>query len=143
MTRVKSDFLFVYSSLRKSFHPEGQHFVSQYFEFLGLGKVKGLLKDSGTEPVAVPAADEVYIKGELYKLKDPTHFSYVIGQLDEYEGVVAEAGETALYRRELATVYSQDTEPVMAWIYWYNMDTSSYKVIPSGDIMDYTDSHNE
>lgn len=140
MTKVKSDFLFVYSSLRKIFHPDGQHFIPQYFEFKGPAKVKGLLKDSGTEPVAVPASDEAFIKGELYMLKEPSHFSYVFGQLDEYEGVVTEAGETALYKRELATVYLKNDEQLLAWIFWYNMDTTSYKRIDSGDITDYTDS---
>ena len=33
------------------------------------------------------------------------NLSGLIGQLDDYEGINAEEGETPLYKRELATVF--------------------------------------
>ncbi len=84
--------LFVYSSLRKGFHLQAYEYLVKFFSFVSLGKVKGILRDSGTEPVATPVEDNTFIKGELYMLNNSYDFSWVFGQLDEYEGLGGVAG---------------------------------------------------
>lgn len=132
----KSDYLFVYSSLRKGFHSEGYQYVTKYFTFLCNASVPGALKDAGREPVGVPSGDHT-LRGELYRLKDSREFSYVFGQLDEYEGLAPEQGETKLYRRELTRATRQDGDIVNAWVYWYNLPTDTFPLIASGDVRDY------
>lgn len=140
MESRKSEQLFVYSSLRKGFHEGTYHYITRYFSFLGNAKVKGVLRDLGTEPVANPTNEETFIKGELYILNNPDEFSWSFGQLDEYEGLVAEEGEDPLYRREITNVFKEDGSTTNAWIYWYNKDASSFPAIPSGDVLEYLNS---
>ncbi|MDQ2862205.1 MAG: gamma-glutamylcyclotransferase [Bacteroidota bacterium] len=129
--------LFVYSSLRKGFHLEAYEYLAKYFTFAGMGKVKGTLRDSGTEPVATPTEEDTFIKGELYSLNKKDDFSWVFGQLDEYEGLDAAQGEKILYKRELTKVYKDDGSVTDAWIFWFDGDVSGKPVINSEDVLEY------
>ena len=84
--------LFVYSSLREGFHNKTCDYVSQYFSFVCTAKAKGILSDIGSHPVCTPTLDNLFIKGEVYKLNDEKYFSWAFGQLDDYEGVIASEG---------------------------------------------------
>ncbi len=137
MEQLKSDYLFVYSSLMEGFKSREYDYISQYFSFVSNGKVKGILSDLGDIPVATPSSEGHFIKGELYQIKDAEDFSFAIGQLDDYEGVRPEADEIQLYKRELTTVYKEDESAVNAWIYWYQGDVAGKPVITSGDVMEY------
>lgn len=137
MEQLKSDYLFVYSSLMKGFKSREYDYISQYFCFVSNGKVKGILSDLGHIPVATPSSEGHFIKGELYQIKNTEDFSFAIGQLDDYEGVRPEADEIQLYKRELTTVYKEDESAVNAWIYWYQGDVAGKPVITSGDVMEY------
>ncbi len=140
MDSEKPTQLFVYSSLRKGFHQGAYQYITQHFTPLGNAKVKGVLRDLGNQPVANPSNEEIFIKGELYALHNPGDFSWVFGQLDEYEGLITEAGEHPLYRREIVTVQKEDGSKTDAWIYWYNKDASNFPMIPSGDVIEYIQS---
>src|SRR5690606_28796804 len=96
--------LFVYGSLRSGFPNTAYEYISRYFQLVSPGEIKGALYDMGEYAVAVPAAGDGTIKGELYQIKDPDEFYWALGQLDDYEGVSPEPGETALYRRDQAEV---------------------------------------
>lgn len=128
--------LFVYGTLRSGFRSPAYEYISRHFDLIGEGKVKGRLYDLGEYPAAVPVTDEAFIIGELYLAKEPSEFSWAIGQLDDYEGVFNEPGEPQLYRRELAEIF-MPAGPVQAWIYWYNGDVTGKPVVSSGDILDY------
>ncbi|MBI3138106.1 MAG: gamma-glutamylcyclotransferase [Sphingobacteriales bacterium] len=131
--------LFVYGSLRSGFQSPAYEYISRFFTLTGSAKVKGRLYDLGTYPAGVPTDDDTYITGELYRVSEENEFSWAMGQLDDYEGVDAEAEEERLYRRDIADVYC-DGQTVKAWIYWYNGDVSGRPDIASGDMMDYLNS---
>lgn len=134
---MKQDqYLFVYGSLRQGFQSPAYDYISRYFEFVSMAKVKGLLYDLGTYPVAVPDKKEHYIIGELYRLKRIEEFEWAFAQLDDYEGVIAEDGEEALYHRDRATVYT-DNDTVDSWIYWYKGNVKTKSIITSGDLLQY------
>lgn len=128
--------LFVYGSLRSGFHNPAYDYISKYFTLICEAKVKGRLHDMGGYPAAVNTSDDSFIVGELYDLKDPQDFSWAIEQLDDYEGVNPEEGETALYKRDLTDVlYNSDT--TKAWIYWFAGDVQGQPMIPSGDVKEF------
>ena len=95
--------LFVYGSLRSGFQHSAYQYIRDYFIFQGAATVKGQLYDLGEYPAAIPTQTENYIKGELYILRNEDEFGWAMGQLDDYEGVNAEIGEIALYKRAIAT----------------------------------------
>ena len=134
--------LFVYGSLRSGFRNPVYEYLTRYFHLLGEGVVKGKLYDLGEYPAAGATADEKFISGELYNINNPLEFSWAIGQLDDYEGLNTEEGETPLYKREEVIVY-KDGEAHTAWIYWYNKDLTGYPVIESGNLMQYLQQKNK
>jgi gamma-glutamylcyclotransferase (GGCT)/AIG2-like uncharacterized protein YtfP len=128
--------LFVYGSLRSGFQSPVYEYISRFFTFAGNAKVKGKLYDLGNYPAGIPSNDNDFIVGELYFAREESEFAWAIAQLDDYEGVLVEAGETPLYRRELTEVYLND-QVIPAWIYWYNGDVSNSPLIESGDLILY------
>lgn len=128
--------LFVYGSLRSGFRSPAYEYISQYFDLVGAGKVKGKLFDLGEYPAAKPTDENRYIVGELYRIRNENEFSWAIGQLDDYEGVHVAFDETQLYQRDIAEVYV-DNKTTKAWIYWYHGDVNDKPVIESGDVLQY------
>lgn len=132
----KITHLFVYGSLLSGFQQAAYEYVSRYFSLVGEGKVRGKLFDLGSYPVAQPCEENSHLFGELYKIKNEDEFNYAIGQLDQYENVTVEEGETPLYRRELCKVNYNEKE-INAWIYWYIGNVDGKPVFPGGRVADY------
>lgn len=128
--------LFVYGSLRSGFRTPAYHYLTKYFTLVEEGIVKGKLYEKGNYPVAVPTDEEKFILGELYRINEPTQFSWAIEQLDDYEGLNVEEGETPLYKREAVKVLVNGQESD-TWIYWYNGDVTGKTEILTGDVLKY------
>ena len=128
--------LFVYSSLRSGFQHPAYQYISKHFQLVSDASVKGLLFDLGNNIVGVPTDDDLFIKGELYIVKDPGEFSWAIAQLDDYEGVGDHEEGAPLYRRALTSVYTGQQEE-KAWVYWYTQPIKEAHFIESGDILAY------
>ena len=134
--------LFVYGSLRSGFRNPAYHYLTKYFHLAGDAVVKGKLFDMGEYPVAIGTEEEKFISGELYVINNPAEFSWAIAQLDDYEGMNVEAGETPLYKREAVKVFIKG-QGSDAWIYWFNGPVEGYPEIVSGDLMQYLQQKNK
>lgn len=134
--------LFVYGSLRSGFHNPAYEYLTRYFHLIGDAIVHGRLHDNGSYPVAVATDEEYFINGELYQLNDPSEFDWAIEQLDDYEGLNVEEGETTVYKRALTDVFHSGNESV-AWVYWYNQSVVGMPTIESGDILKYLQEKNK
>lgn len=134
--------LFVYGSLRSGFHHPAYAYISRYFHLVAEANVNGTLYDMGEYPAAVPSDDGHTIIGELYQINNPGEFSWAMAQLDDYEGLNTEAGETPLYRRDIVTVYTKAGTQA-AWIYWFNGSTDGHPVVESGDVLAYLHQKNK
>lgn len=128
--------LFVYGSLRSGFNHPAFAYISNHFHLIGPARVQGQLYDLGDYPAAVPSDTGDFIMGELYALNEEQDFSWVIAQVDDYEGVNPDPGEVPQYRREMTTVYL-DNGMTGAWVYWYNHDVTGKPLIASGDVLQY------
>lgn len=133
---VSITHLFVYGSLRSGFRNNAYQYLTKYFTLVGPAKVKGKLLDKGTYPVAIPTNEEKFIIGELYRINNIDELDWAIEQLDDYEGLNVEQGETPLYKRETVAAL-HDSQQTDAWIYWYNSNTTELREITSGDVMQY------
>jgi len=134
--------LFVYGSLRSGFRNPIYHYLTRYFHLVGDAVAKGKLFDLGEYPVAKPTEEDRFISGELYAINNPAEFSWAIEQLDDYEGLNVEEGETPLYKREPVTAYING-EGSPAWVYWFNGDVTNCPEILSGDLMQYLQQKNK
>jgi gamma-glutamylcyclotransferase (GGCT)/AIG2-like uncharacterized protein YtfP len=128
--------VFVYGSLRSGFHHPAYTYISRYFTLLSDARVKGRLYDMGEYPAAIPSEMDSYIIGELYRINSAEEFEWAMAQLDDYEGVNVEHGDTPLYRRERTIVYTNN-EQTTAWVYWFNRDISGAPPIETGDVLEY------
>jgi gamma-glutamylcyclotransferase (GGCT)/AIG2-like uncharacterized protein YtfP len=135
--------LFVYGSLRSGFHHPAFEYISRHFLFVDNGKIKGVVYDIGAYPGAIKTADQSFIVGEVYVIRNEDEFDWAIAQLDDYEGVDAEEGETPLFRRALAEVFLDNGEKTNAWVYWFNSDVVGKPVITSGDTLQYYQEKNK
>lgn len=136
MTNAGLQQLFVYGSLRSGFRSPAYEYISRFFRLVGEAKVRGKLFDMGSYPAGIPTNDNTFITGELYESVMNADFSWVIGQLDDYEGANVEPDEVQLYRRNITEVYFNN-KITHAWIYWYNGDVSGKPLIASGDLIQY------
>jgi gamma-glutamylcyclotransferase (GGCT)/AIG2-like uncharacterized protein YtfP len=125
--------LFIYGSLRLGFRNPAFEYISKYFNRYGEGKIKGKFFFNGNVPVAVPCNEEKYITGEVYTLKNPEDLNWVIIQLDDYEGVNVEPGETPLYKRELVNVIMEN-ETITPWVYWYNRSVENMQELDAAEL---------
>ena len=136
MTNHEGHQLFVYGSLRSGFRSPAYEYISRFFRLVGEAKVRGKLFDMGSYLAGVPTNDNTFITGELYESVMNADFSWVIGQLDDYEGANVEPDEVQFYRRNITEVYINN-KVTHAWIYWYNGDVSGKSLIASGDLIQY------
>ena len=134
--------LFVYGSLRSGFRNPAYHYLTKYFHLAGDAVVKGKLYDMGDYPAAVATDDDKFISGELYIINNPVEFGWAIAQLDDYEGLNVEAGESPLYKREAVQAFTKG-QGSNAWIYWFNGNISGCPEIISGDLMQYLQQKNK
>jgi gamma-glutamylcyclotransferase (GGCT)/AIG2-like uncharacterized protein YtfP len=134
--------LFVYGSLRSGFKNPAYEYITQYFTYSGEALIKGQFYDAGTHPVAIATSNEDMIVGELYTLNNTEDFSWAFEQLDDYEGVHVEAGETPLYKRAIVQVFQED-KIIDAWVYWYNGNTENLPKIETGDLVQYLQQKNQ
>ncbi len=134
--------LFVYGSLRSGFRNPMYKYLTQYFHLLGEAVVKGHFYDNGNNPVAIPGNEDHFITGELYVVNNPEEFNWAMEQLDDYEGINVETGETPMYKRELVEVFQQG-QSSMAWVYWYNQPVDHMTKIETGDVLKYLQEKNK
>jgi gamma-glutamylcyclotransferase (GGCT)/AIG2-like uncharacterized protein YtfP len=128
--------LFVYGSLRSGFQSTAYEYLSKYFHLIGEAVVKGKLYDAGSYPVAVATDEDSTLQGELYCINNPAEFSWAMGQLDDYEGLNVESGETPLYKRRLVTAFING-DSTMAWVYWFNGPVHTMPELPISDTLQY------
>lgn len=122
-------YLFTYGTLRKSF--PAHSFIEEYFSFVCNAQIRGVLFDEGSFPAAVPTEEDVFVQGELYKLKSDDLFVEAFGKLDNYEEVYE-----GLFRRETTTIFT-DNNSITGWIYWYDRSVKDLALIESGNVVEY------
>ena len=137
MHSEKSDYLFVYSSLLRGFPTSDYEYITRYFDFVAPAKTRGILSVQNNIVVGTPIDDEKFIHGELFKIKEQHHFSFAIGQLDEYEGVNPEPPQQPKYKRCMTQAITGDGNEISAWVYWYLGNVSGLQVIESGNVLDF------
>jgi len=128
--------LFVYGTLRSAFGHIAHQLICKHFDLLGEARVRGKLYDMGEYPAAIKTNEQLFIRGELYELKNTGVFISAMAELDDYEGVNLESPEESLFVKEVTTVYLRN-DPAEAWMYWYNQPITLQPLISSGQIADY------
>jgi gamma-glutamylcyclotransferase (GGCT)/AIG2-like uncharacterized protein YtfP len=127
--------LFVYGTLQPQLAQSGITppeivAVVQTMQPVGPGHVRGVLYDLGDYPGAIldPQA-ESQIHGSVFRLANPASD---LAFFDEYEGFDPVFPESSLYVRAVTDIRLADGSMQPCWIYLYNRDITSAKVLSSG-----------
>lgn len=133
-----SQFLFVYGSLLSGFKSPAYEYLFRYFNYVNEASVTGTIYDMGNYAVATGTDSGRIIKGELYEIKDPNELSFVLAQLDDYEGLYPDdEQEKPQYIRSLTEAKLGNGTAVQAMVYWYNGDVANQPIVNLESMMDY------
>ena len=110
--------------------------LERHADWIGRGKVPGILYDVGRYPGAVKnTGTRAFVRGDVYLLRNPDRALKV---LDRYEGWDAKKPRSAEFRRSRVVVDLGAGKTVKAWIYLYNRPTTGLTRIRSGDYLEGT-----
>ncbi|TXH22765.1 MAG: gamma-glutamylcyclotransferase [Chitinophagaceae bacterium] len=134
--QASNHYLFVYGSLLSGFKTEAYQYLSKYFEYVGEGYIDATMYDMGKYPVVTLEHTGHKVKGELYAIKSSSEFSYIIGQLDDYEGLFPEQNEQVFFKRNKVEALINGTT-YTAWVYEYIGNVSDKPIYPAGDSISF------
>lgn len=129
-------YIFVYGSLLSGFKTEAYQYLSKYFDYVGEGYIDATMYDMGSYPVVKLDDKGNKVKGELYAVKSNSEFSYIIGQLDDYEGLSPEEGQPVFFKRSKVTIHTNGNT-YTAWVYEYIGDVTNKPIYPLGDSISF------
>ncbi len=121
--------LFTYGTLQPGHAPAAIASVAARLRLIGEGHVRGTLYDFGRYPGAILNTDsECKIFGAVYELpNDPI----VLERLDDYEECIPGVPELSQYRRILHPVELATGQILNCWIYTYNRDVRTARIVES------------
>lgn len=129
-----SEHLFTYGTLLPERAPRCVADAVRKLRYIGRAFARGRLYDLGDYPgAALDAASPLRIAGRVFALPGED----VWETLDAYEGVDPQDRENSLFVREQTAVALEDGRQLSCWIYVYNRDVSSAKLIASGDYLNH------
>jgi gamma-glutamylcyclotransferase (GGCT)/AIG2-like uncharacterized protein YtfP len=134
---MNSEYIFVYGSLMAGVHSRVAQTFHAQAEWVGSGRVRGLLYDLGEYPGLVLHQEESYVQGQVFRILQT---DILLPFLDEYEGLIPEHPAASEYRRELAAVQLSD-QFIHCWMYLYNQATGALPLIESGNYLQYLETN--
>ena len=122
------DLLFVYGTLMRGQRLHRRLEPQSAIEYLGTGRIRAELYRPYRRryPGAVRTRADRYVRGELYRLHNP---SETLKTVDKLEGI-----DEGLFVRELVDVW-RGSQKLRAWAYFYNKSVADAQRISSGDFL--------
>lgn len=125
-----AEYLFTYGTLQPGRAPAAIAPAAARLRPVGEGHVRGTLYDFGRYPGAILDANTGrQIFGTVYELPDD---QTVLARLDDYEGCIPDAPNLSEYLRMRHPVVLASGETLACWVYIYNRDVSTARIVESG-----------
>ena len=126
-----NEYLFLYGTLLPSDATDKPSRVVRRLKRVGSATIAGRLYDFGDYPGAVlDRSAKTAIKGELFELP---HDDSALKALDDYEEFNRTDRKHSLFVRTRTVAELHDGRRLNAWVYVYNRDPGSARLIASGD----------
>jgi len=122
----KTDYLFVYGTLRKDYNLKLKNKVAADIKYLGRAKVNASLYDIGRYPGAIKEQENDEVIGDVFIVSNPEK---VFKILDKYEGDE--------FFRKKDKVKLRSGKLVNAWVYWYGSTPTGKGKIHYKDYFNY------
>ena len=130
-TKNKTDYLFVYGTLRSAFESDAHREYLRGADFVSPAKTRGKLYMVDYYPGLVLSETEHWAMGEIYLIENEAQ----LHDLDVYEGCAKKSPQPHEYERRIVDAVLSSGERINAWAYIYKQDTSNFDVIDSGDFL--------
>ncbi len=125
-----SAFLFAYGTLQPEFAPAEIAALVSKLKAIGKGFANGVLYDLGGHPGAVlDSSLKQRIAGGVFQLPDDPS---VLRELDAYEEFDPAEPESSPFIRVLHPVMLEAGGALQCWVYVYNRDPVSARILPDG-----------
>ena len=129
--QIKTDYLFVYGTLRKACKSGAHNEYLGGADFVSSAKIRGQLYRVGDYPGLVLSDAGHWVIGEIYLLRSESQ----LHDLDVYEGCAKTSPQPYEYNRSIHEVVLNNGDLVKAWVYVYQQDTQALMNIGSGDFL--------
>lgn len=131
-----NQYLFVYGTLLSDYgNPESHSFIEKYAEFVGKARLEAKMYMVDYYPGIVPCCngEKYYVKGELYKLKEPEKLFSFLDKYEEYNPMDPDHSEYV--RKEAKVLLKNTNEEITAWVYYFNQSVDDLEFLPKGDFL--------
>jgi len=129
----KIDHIFFYGTLMRTFPLRARAGIDDWLEYVGSGRVAGVLFDLGSYPgLVVDSGSEVC--GEIYRILDPFKLFDRVDTIEDYCATAPSEGE---YVRQRMSAILDDGRATIVWGYVYNQRLPSFGRIECSDYRHY------
>ena len=129
----KIDHIFFYGTLMRTFPLRVRAGIDDWLEYVGSGRVAGVLFDLGSYPGLVVDSDSE-VCGEVYRILDPFKLFDRVDTIEDYRATAPSEGE---YVRQRMSAILDDGRATIVWGYVYNQRVPSFRRIECGDYRHY------
>ena len=130
------EYLFVYGTLLSEYGDQESHqWVSQHADYLGKAKMEGKMYMVDYYPGIIPCqeGEHYFVRGELYKLREPDKLFGFLDRYEEYNPV--DAAHSEYVRKQTQVFLKNDPNEYTAWVYFFNQSVEDLEFMPKGDFL--------
>ena len=128
-----SKYLFVYGTLQQASDNDMSRFLSKNSELVGKGHILGILYRISWFPgVVLSDSSSNKVFGTVFKLQN---IDNVFSVLDDYEGFDEDNLKESLFTRVQTSVFLENGDSLISWVYLYNQNIENSQQIISGDFL--------
>ncbi|RFS14748.1 gamma-glutamylcyclotransferase [Emticicia sp. C21] len=133
---TEDEYLFVYGTLLSEYgNIESHEWINKFAEPMGKAMMEGKMYMVDYYPGIVPcqSGEKYFVKGELYKLKEPEKLFSLLDKYEEYNPMDPAHSE---YVRKKATIFLKtNKQEYNAWVYYFNQSVEDLEFMPKGDFI--------
>jgi gamma-glutamylcyclotransferase (GGCT)/AIG2-like uncharacterized protein YtfP len=133
---IENQYLFVYGTLLSDYGDiESHQWVDKYAEYMGKARMEGKMYMVDYYPGIIPCSkgEKYFVKGELYRLKEPENLFSLLDRYEEYYPM--DAVHSEYVRKQSEVELKNDGKTYTAWVYYFNKSVDDLEFMPKGDFL--------
>ncbi len=133
---TESEYLFVYGTLLSEYgNIESHEWVKKFAEPMGKAMMEGKMYMVDYYPGIIPcqSGEKYFVKGELYRLKEPDKLFSLLDRYEEYNPM--DPAHSEYVRKKAKVILKSDKQEYEAWVYYFNQSVEDLEFMPKGDFI--------
>ncbi|RYU97294.1 gamma-glutamylcyclotransferase family protein [Emticicia agri] len=133
---TETEYLFVYGTLLSEYgNIESHEWINKFAEPLGKAIMQAKMYMVDYYPGIVPCqnGEKYFVKGELYRLKEPNKLFSLLDKYEEYNPM--DPAHSEYVRKKATVILKSDGQEYEAWVYYFNQSVEDLEFMPKGDFI--------